>query len=106
MIPMTQDQYDQTRGPGYVVRDEAVPDNEAEAANDQSKPMTRFQKVDSALLGDKTGQDETEQAAGDQMAMNQRDSGPPEADQASATDMTAPAGGRTGTGTGTRPGDY
>ena len=103
---MTQDQYDQTRGPGYVVRDEAVPDNEAEAANDQSKPMTRFQKVASALLGDKPDQDETEQAAGDQMAMNQRDSGPPEADQASATDMTAPAGGRTGTGTGTGPGDY
>jgi hypothetical protein len=135
---MTQDQYGQTRGPGYVVRDEAVPDNEAEAANEQSKPMTRFQKVASALLGDKPDQDEADQAAGDQMAMNQRGSGPNEpneADQASATrqdeaaaayspgsrdameaqnaveaqnaaDMTAPAGGRTGTGTGTGRGDY
>ncbi len=132
---MTQDQYGQTRGPGYVVRDEAVPDNEAEAADDQSKPMTRFQKVASALLGDKPDQDETDRADGDQMAMNQTGSGPNEANQASATrqdevaaayspgsrdaveaqnaveaqsaaDMTAPAGGRTGTGTGTRPGDY
>jgi hypothetical protein len=132
---MTQDQYGQTRGPGYVVRDEAVPDNETEAADDQSKPMTRFQKVASALLGDKPDQDETDQADGDQMAMNQTGSGPNEANQATATrqdevaaaynpgsrdaveaqnvveaqnaaDMTAPAGGRTGTGTGTRPGDY
>jgi hypothetical protein len=132
---MTQDQYGQTRGPGYVVRDEAVPDNEAEAANEQSKPMTRFQKVASALLGDKPDQDETDQAAGDQMAMNQTGSGPLEANQASATrqdevaaayspgsrdagqaqnavqaqnaaDMTAPAGTRTGTGTGTGTDDY
>lgn len=126
---MTQDQYGQTRGPGYVVRDEAVPDNEAETADDQSKPMTRFQKVASALLGDKPDQDETDRADGDQMAMNQPGSGPSEANQGSATrqdevaaayspgsrdaveaqntaDMTAPTGGRTGTGTGTRPGDY
>ena len=27
---MTQDQYGQTRGPGYVARDDAVPDNEYE----------------------------------------------------------------------------
>ena len=27
---MTQDQYDQARGPGYVVRDNAVPDDETE----------------------------------------------------------------------------
>jgi hypothetical protein len=27
---MTQDQYDQTRGPGYVVRGDAVPEDENE----------------------------------------------------------------------------
>ena len=49
---MTQDQYGQTRGPGYVVRDDAVPDDENEEyADGESKPMTRFQKVASALRG-------------------------------------------------------
>ena len=46
MVPMTQDQYGQTRGPGYVVRGDAVPDDQNEEfADGQSKPMTRFQKV-------------------------------------------------------------
>jgi hypothetical protein len=55
MISMTQDQ-DQ-RGPGYVVRDDAVPEdavpeNETEEyATEQDRPMTRFQKVASALRG-------------------------------------------------------
>ena len=50
---MTQDQYGQTRGPGYVVRDDAVPDEENEEyAAGQSKPKTAFQKVASALRGD------------------------------------------------------
>jgi hypothetical protein len=49
---MTQDQYDQARGPGYVVRDDVVPEDETEEARtDESKPMTRFQKVASALRG-------------------------------------------------------
>ena len=51
---MTQDQYGQARVPGYVVRDE---ENE-EYASGQSKPMTRFQKVASALRGGGPEQDE------------------------------------------------
>jgi hypothetical protein len=57
---MTQDQYGQTRGPGYVVRDDAVPDDENEDPTAESKPMTRFQKVASALRG---GPDQDEQVA-------------------------------------------
>ena len=64
MIPMTQDQYGQTRGPGYVVRDDAVPDDENEEyATGESKPMTRFQKVASALRGGGPERDEEDQAA-------------------------------------------
>ena len=49
---MTQDQYDQARGPGYVVRGDVVPGDETEEARtDESRPMTRFQKVASALRG-------------------------------------------------------
>ena len=63
---MTQDQYGQTRGPGYVVRDDAVPDDENEEyASEESKPMTRFQKVASALRSGGPEQDEEGQAAPD-----------------------------------------
>jgi hypothetical protein len=56
---MTQDQYGQTREPGYVARGDAVPDDENEEyASRQSKPMTRFQKVASALRGADPEQDE------------------------------------------------
>ena len=55
---MTQDQYGQTRGTGYVVHGDVVPENEVVAENEteeartgESKPMTRFQKVASALRG-------------------------------------------------------
>jgi hypothetical protein len=61
---MTQDQYGQTRGPGYVARDDAVPDNEYEEnASGQSRPKTAFQKVASALRGSP----EQDQAAADQV---------------------------------------
>ena len=62
---MTQDQYGQTRGPGYVVRDNAVPDDENEDPTAESKPMTRFQKVASALRGgpERDEQDQAAQAA-------------------------------------------
>jgi hypothetical protein len=61
---MTQDQYGQTRGPGYVARDDAVPDNEYEEdASGQSKPKTAFQKVASALRGGP----EQDQTAADQV---------------------------------------
>ncbi len=65
---MTQDQYGQTRGPGYV-RDDAVPDDESEEyADGQDKPMTRFQKVASALRGGAVEPDEQDQTAADQVA--------------------------------------
>jgi hypothetical protein len=61
---MTQDQYGQTRGPGYVARDDAVPDNEYEEnASGQSRPKTAFQKVASALRGGP----EQDQTAADQV---------------------------------------
>jgi hypothetical protein len=51
---MTQDQSGQAQGTGYVVRGEVVPDDEADAT--QAEPMTRFQKVASALRGDRPNQ--------------------------------------------------
>ncbi len=48
---MTQDQFGQTREPGHV------PDDETE----ESPKMTRFQKVASAILGDRTDRDEEDQ---------------------------------------------
>jgi hypothetical protein len=62
MIVMTQDQYGQARGSGHVVREDVVPEDETEEARTgEPKSMTRFQKVASALLGDKAAdQDEAE----------------------------------------------
>ncbi len=66
---MTQDQYGQTRGPGYVVPDDAVLDDENEEYSDgQAKQMTRFQKVASALRGGAPEPDEQDQTAADQVA--------------------------------------
>jgi hypothetical protein len=50
---MTQDPYGEPQGSGYVVRGEAVPDDEADATP-PTVPMTRFQKVASALRGERT----------------------------------------------------
>jgi hypothetical protein len=50
---MTQHPYGQPPGPGYVVRGEVVPDEEANA-NSPTVPVTHFQKVASALRGDRT----------------------------------------------------
>jgi hypothetical protein len=58
MIRMTQDQ--EQRGPGYVVRGDAVPEDE-EYTGDQTKPMTRFQKVASALRGTGAERDERDE---------------------------------------------
>jgi hypothetical protein len=58
MIRMTQDQ--EQRGPGYVVRGDAVPEDE-EYTGDQTKPMTRFQKVASALRGTGADRDERDE---------------------------------------------
>lgn len=54
---MTQDQYGQAQGTGYV-RGEVVPDDEAGTLEaDQSGPMTRLRKVASAIRGERA--DET-----------------------------------------------
>ena len=50
---MTQDPYGRPTGPGYVVRGEVVPDDEANVTP-PAAPMTHFQKVASALRGDRT----------------------------------------------------
>jgi hypothetical protein len=68
MIVMTQDQYGQGRGSGYVVRGDVVPDEETEESRaEEPRPMTRFQKVASALRGD-SERDERDQAAADRAA--------------------------------------
>ena len=86
---MTQDQYGQARGSGYVVHGDVVPEDETEEARtDESKPMTRFQKVASALRGGSERDEQrpttlTDRAAADRAA----------ADRASA-DRTAADGPR------------
>jgi hypothetical protein len=50
---MTQDPYGQPPGTGHVVRSEIVPDDEANVIP-PTAPMTQFQKVASALRGDRT----------------------------------------------------
>jgi hypothetical protein len=68
---MTQDQYGQARGPGYVVPGDVVPEDETdEARTDESRPMTRFQKVASALRGG-SERDERDHYADDQIADDQ-----------------------------------
>jgi len=58
---MTQDQYGQARGPGNVIHGDPVPEEETdELRTDDTKPMTRFQKVASALRGDRTDRDEAD----------------------------------------------
>jgi hypothetical protein len=65
---MTQDQYGQARGSGYVVPGDVVPEDETEEARtDESRPMTRFQKVASALRGG-SERDEGDLDADDQIA--------------------------------------
>ena len=78
---MTQDQYGQARGSGYVVHDDVVPENETdEARTDESKPMTRFQKVASALRGGS----EQDQAAADEADMDRATPDQAAADRTSA----------------------
>jgi hypothetical protein len=75
---MTQDQYGQTRGPGYIVRGDVVPDDENEEfPADESKPMTRFQKVATALRGGGPERDEQDQTAGDQTVQAADPEAPP-----------------------------
>src|SRR5262245_12420853 len=86
MIAMTQDQYGQARGSGHVVRGDVVPEDETEeGTTEESKPMTRFQKVASALRG---GGPEQDEAAADPAAADPAAAGPAAEDRAS-TDRTA-----------------
>src|SRR6266566_9760120 len=87
MIAMTQDQYGHARGPGYVVHGDVVPENEVvpengteEAGTGESKPMTRFQKVASALRGGDSERDERDQAAADQASAGRTAADVPAAD--------------------------
>jgi hypothetical protein len=63
---MTQDQYGQARGAGYGVRGDVVEDENDEYADDTGKPMTRFQKVASALRGDRPDEPDQDQVPADQ----------------------------------------
>jgi hypothetical protein len=82
---MTQDQYGQARGPGYVVRGDVVPDDETEGyPTGEAKQMTRFQKVASALRGDRADRDETGQ--GQPAASRAQDQGQPAASRAQDPD--------------------
>ena len=84
---MTQDQ-DQ-RGPGYVVRGDVVPENETdEYQNEQAKPMTRFQKVASALRGG-TERDERDSADEDMDAERDAQARHDYWDEPTATDESA-----------------
>jgi hypothetical protein len=92
---MTQDQYGQARGSGYVVHGDVVPENEVVAENeteegrtDESKPMTRFQKVASALRGGPE-RDEQDEAAADQAAADRASAGRTAADVPPADAATA-----------------
>jgi hypothetical protein len=59
---MTQDQYGQARDSGYVVSGQGVGDEQTEEFDDgQEKKMTTFQKVASALRGDRPDRDTPDQ---------------------------------------------
>jgi hypothetical protein len=58
---MSQDQYGQARDPGYVVSGQVVDDETDEYSDGQEKKMTAFQKVASALRGDRPDRDAPDQ---------------------------------------------
>ena len=93
---MTQDQYGQARGSGYVVRGDVVPEDETEEARtDESRPMTRFQKVASALRGgserDEQDLDADDRAADDRAAAERVSADPTAAEaQAGAPESNPP----------------
>jgi|GEM_PF-1145836 hypothetical protein len=79
---MTQDQYGQARGTDYGASGDVVDDNTGDSS-DQGKPMTRFQKVASALRGDRPDRDEADE---EQLAADQTD---PNTAPAEGSSMTA-----------------
>lgn len=100
---MTQDQYGQARGPGNVIHGDPVPEEETyDRQTDDTKPMTRFQKVASALRGDRASdRDEADrdEADTDQAGTDQAGTGRPGAhrantgsEDATGSDVMAPGG--------------
>jgi hypothetical protein len=94
---MTQDPYGQPPGTGYVVRGEVVPDDEANATP-PTVPMTHFQKVASALRGDRTDPAMPVQVPSDQGAS-------PAGPQSADPDGTWPDANQAGTATSQSPRD-
>jgi hypothetical protein len=92
---MTQDQYGEARGSGHVVGGDVVPEDETEEARtEESKPMTRFQKVASALRGSGSEQDEQDAPADARPAdVPAADAKPADAPAADAPAADAQAGG-------------
>ena len=83
---MTQDQYGQARGPGNVIHGDPVPEEETdERQTDDTKPMTRFQKVASALRGDRVP--DRDEADVDEMAAHRPSTG---SEDATGSDVMAP----------------
>jgi len=71
---MTQDQYGQARSPGYVIRGQVVQGDQTEEPQaERTTPMTRFQKVASALRGDRPDRATPDQAAGGDALDGQQD---------------------------------
>jgi hypothetical protein len=103
---MTQDQTGQARDPGYA-RGEVIPDEAEGLPDEQPKPMTRLQKVASALRGDSPERDDPDAAAReqpvqaepvfDQAAPRQE---VPAAQTAPGPDVMAPDAGAAAAGTG------
>src|SRR5690348_14334057 len=84
---MTQDQYGQARGPGNVMHGDPVPEEETdERQTDDTKPMTRFQKVASALRGDRVP--DRDEADADEMAVRPSTG----SEDATGSDVMAPGG--------------
>jgi hypothetical protein len=80
MIVMTQDQYGQARGPGYDEPGDVAPEDETE----EGRPMTRFQKVASALRGNGSERDEQDEAPAGRVSADRTaaDAGPADAQPA------------------------
>jgi hypothetical protein len=67
---MTQDQTGQARDPGYA-RGEVIAHEAEGFPDEQPKPMTRFQKVTSALRGDSPDRDDPDVAAREQLVQDE-----------------------------------
>lgn len=82
---MTQDQYGQARDSGYVVSGQVEDDETDEYSDGQEKKMTTFQKVASALRGDRPDRDAQDQDVPENAGTTGQTLGGPD-------DLTAPNG--------------